>query len=151
QSARHCRSASTGFREVYRVISPRVNPSAFAGLLQRLSDGRSRLRAVIDDAGGHVPVSPKNVTELESRPLPWWATMPPGFFDPPAPDPVELTVPVTRSRQRVRRKPGPGRPSVMTDEMIKEATTMYASGEYTAAEIAEELGVSRSTIFRHLE
>jgi len=39
----------------------------------------------------------------------------------------------------------------MTDEMIEDAKKMHASGEYSAAEIARELGVSRSTIFRHLD
>lgn len=38
----------------------------------------------------------------------------------------------------------------MTDGMIKEAKEMYASGEHSAAEIAREFGVSRSTIFRYL-
>jgi len=38
----------------------------------------------------------------------------------------------------------------MTDEMIKEARQMHESGEYSAADIAWELGVSRSTVFRHL-
>ena len=39
----------------------------------------------------------------------------------------------------------------MTDEMIEDANEMFASGDYTGADIARELGVSRSTIFRYLE
>jgi DNA-binding transcriptional regulator LsrR (DeoR family) len=39
----------------------------------------------------------------------------------------------------------------MTDEMIKEARQMHASGEYTAADIAIDLGVSRATVFRYLK
>lgn len=38
----------------------------------------------------------------------------------------------------------------MTDDMIKDAQQMRATGDYTAADIARRLGVSRSTIFRHL-
>ena len=65
--------------------------------------------------------------------------------------PVEAAKRVSRNSVRVRRRPGPGRPSVMTDEMIRDANEMYASGEYTAEAIARELRVSRSTVFRYLE
>jgi len=43
-----------------------------------------------------------------------------------------------------------GRPSVMTPLKIRKARQMYAAGEYTVEAIAETLGVSRKTIYRHL-
>lgn len=86
------------------------------------------------------------------RPLPWWATVPlEVLFPPPKPPPARVDKPVRRRRESIRRRPGPGRPSVMTDDMIEDAKHMHKSGECSAAEIAQELGVSRATIFRYLK
>jgi DNA invertase Pin-like site-specific DNA recombinase len=43
-----------------------------------------------------------------------------------------------------------GRPSVMTAHKAQVAQEMYASGQYTVAAIANTLGVSRASIYRHL-
>jgi AcrR family transcriptional regulator len=43
-----------------------------------------------------------------------------------------------------------GRPSVLTGHKLEVAREMYASGQYTVAAIAEALGVSRASIYRHL-
>jgi DNA invertase Pin-like site-specific DNA recombinase len=43
-----------------------------------------------------------------------------------------------------------GRPSVMTAQKAKVAQEMYRSGRYTVAVIATTLGVSRASIYRHL-
>jgi predicted ArsR family transcriptional regulator len=40
---------------------------------------------------------------------------------------------------------------VMTDPKIKLAREMYASRQYTVAAIASTLGVSRASIYRHLD
>ncbi|PTL78792.1 TetR family transcriptional regulator [Vitiosangium sp. GDMCC 1.1324] len=50
-----------------------------------------------------------------------------------------------RRPARARR----GRPSTMSPEMAETAQRMYAEGA-TAEEIAEEMGVSRATVYRHL-
>ncbi|HEY8482008.1 MAG TPA: TetR family transcriptional regulator [Spirillospora sp.] len=50
-------------------------------------------------------------------------------------------------RPRRRR---PGRPSVMSGEKAELARRMYAAGELGVGEIAERLGVSRATVYRHL-
>ncbi len=50
-----------------------------------------------------------------------------------------------RSRGRVG-----GRPSVMTPDKTATARQMDESGEYTWDAIAEVIGVSRSTVYRHL-
>lgn len=50
-----------------------------------------------------------------------------------------------RSRGRVG-----GRPSVMTPDKTATARQMYESGDYTWDAIAEVVGVSRSTVYRHL-
>jgi DNA invertase Pin-like site-specific DNA recombinase len=44
-----------------------------------------------------------------------------------------------------------GRPSVMTAHKLKIAEEMYRSGQYTVAAIATTLGVSRASIYRHLD
>lgn len=44
-----------------------------------------------------------------------------------------------------------GRPSVMTADKNATARRMYSSGDYTVAAIASVLGVSRATVYRHLE
>jgi DNA invertase Pin-like site-specific DNA recombinase len=53
---------------------------------------------------------------------------------------------------RARGRTG-GRPSVMTSKKIEVARQMYTSKEpkHTVTEIAQVLGVSRATIYRHLE
>ena len=38
----------------------------------------------------------------------------------------------------------------MTPEKVKIAREMYASREYTVEAIAETIGVSRKTVYRHL-
>ncbi len=50
---------------------------------------------------------------------------------------------------RARGRKG-GRPPVMTPLKIKKAREMYNAGECTVEAIAETLGVSRKTIYRHL-
>jgi DNA invertase Pin-like site-specific DNA recombinase len=50
---------------------------------------------------------------------------------------------------RARGRHG-GRPSVMTAHKLRVAQEMYRSGHYTVAGIAEALGVSRASIYRHL-
>ena len=50
---------------------------------------------------------------------------------------------------RTRGRHG-GRPSVMTDHKLLVAQEMYRSGQYTVAAIANTLGVSRASIYRHL-
>jgi len=51
---------------------------------------------------------------------------------------------------RARGRTG-GRPAVMTEPKIKLAREMYASRQYTVAAIASALGVSRASIYRHLD
>jgi DNA invertase Pin-like site-specific DNA recombinase len=51
---------------------------------------------------------------------------------------------------RARGRTG-GRPAVMTEPKIKLAREMYASRQYTVAAIASTLGVSRASIYRHLD
>jgi DNA invertase Pin-like site-specific DNA recombinase len=51
---------------------------------------------------------------------------------------------------RARGRTG-GRPAVMTEPKIKLAREMYASRQYTVAAIAGALGVSRASIYRHLD
>jgi DNA invertase Pin-like site-specific DNA recombinase len=50
---------------------------------------------------------------------------------------------------RARGRHG-GRPSVMTAHKAQVAQEMYRSGQYTVAAIANTLGVSRASIYRHL-
>ena len=50
---------------------------------------------------------------------------------------------------RARGRKG-GRPSKMTPDKTKVAKQMLAAGEYTMAEIAAVLGVSRASIYRAL-
>jgi DNA invertase Pin-like site-specific DNA recombinase len=51
---------------------------------------------------------------------------------------------------RARGRQG-GRPSVMTAHKARVAQEMYRSGQYTVAAIATTLGVSRASIYRHLD
>jgi DNA invertase Pin-like site-specific DNA recombinase len=51
---------------------------------------------------------------------------------------------------RARGRVG-GRPSVMNSKKIERARKLYDSQDHTVAEIAEMLGVSVATIYRHLE
>jgi DNA invertase Pin-like site-specific DNA recombinase len=51
---------------------------------------------------------------------------------------------------RARGRAG-GRPAVMTQPKIRLAREMYASRQYTVAAIASTLGVSRASIYRHLD
>ena len=50
---------------------------------------------------------------------------------------------------RARGRHG-GRPSVMTAHKTRVAQEMYRSGQYTLSAIANTLGVSRASIYRHL-
>ena len=50
---------------------------------------------------------------------------------------------------RARGRRG-GRPSVMTPHKVAVARRMYDSGEHTVAAIAEVVGVSRASVYRHL-
>jgi DNA invertase Pin-like site-specific DNA recombinase len=51
---------------------------------------------------------------------------------------------------RARGRQG-GRPSLMTPDKLGIARAMYGEREHTIAEIAEVLGVSPATIYRHLD
>jgi DNA invertase Pin-like site-specific DNA recombinase len=44
-----------------------------------------------------------------------------------------------------------GRPSVMTAHKARVAQEMYRSGQYSVSVIAKTLGVSRASIYRHLD
>ena len=50
---------------------------------------------------------------------------------------------------RARGRRG-GRPSVMTAHKLQVAQELHGSGQYTVAAIAKTLGVSRASIYRHL-
>ncbi|MEU9509680.1 helix-turn-helix domain-containing protein, partial [Micromonospora sp. NPDC048170] len=50
---------------------------------------------------------------------------------------------------RGRRRPG--RPRAMGPEQIETARRMHAEGGHSADEIAAALGVSRATVYRHLD
>jgi DNA invertase Pin-like site-specific DNA recombinase len=50
---------------------------------------------------------------------------------------------------RARGRRG-GRPSVMTPHKLQVAQELFASGRYTVAAIAQTLGVSRASVYRHL-
>lgn len=50
---------------------------------------------------------------------------------------------------RARGRTG-GRPAVMTPAKLEVARQMHDAGTYTMAEIAETIGVGRSTLYRHL-
>ena len=51
---------------------------------------------------------------------------------------------------RARGRMGGRKPS-LTPKKVKVARRMYADGDSTVAEIAKVLGVSRATIYRHLD
>jgi DNA invertase Pin-like site-specific DNA recombinase len=51
---------------------------------------------------------------------------------------------------RARGRHG-GRPTVMTPEKVKLAREMYDAHEYSVETIAKTIGVSRMTVYRHLE
>ncbi len=53
------------------------------------------------------------------------------------------------SAARARGRRG-GRPPAMSGEQVAVARAMYDSHEHTTAKIAEVLGVSRATLYRHL-
>ncbi|MEC2983796.1 helix-turn-helix domain-containing protein, partial [Bacillus cereus] len=44
----------------------------------------------------------------------------------------------------------PGRPR-KPDEIVKRAIVMYQSGDYRLAQIKDETGISKSTLYRYLE
>jgi DNA invertase Pin-like site-specific DNA recombinase len=50
---------------------------------------------------------------------------------------------------RARGRKG-GRPSIMTAQKIKVARQMYEAGDSTVEDIAQTIGVSRKTVYRHL-
>ncbi|MER5335272.1 TetR family transcriptional regulator [Micromonospora sp. NPDC002717] len=45
----------------------------------------------------------------------------------------------------------PGRPRAMSPEQVEAARRMHAAGSHSADEIAAALGVSRATVYRHLD
>jgi DNA invertase Pin-like site-specific DNA recombinase len=51
---------------------------------------------------------------------------------------------------RARGRNG-GRPSVMSEDKLRVARELYDAREHTTAQIAELLGVSRATLYRHLQ
>lgn len=51
---------------------------------------------------------------------------------------------------RARGRMG-GRPKAMTRKQIKLAQSLHAAGDVSVSEICEQLGVSRSTLYRHLK
>jgi DNA invertase Pin-like site-specific DNA recombinase len=57
------------------------------------------------------------------------------------------TAGLAAARARGRRG---GRPSVLSGHKLQVAREMYCSGQYTVAAIADALGVSRASIYRHL-
>jgi len=61
--------------------------------------------------------------------------------------PASSAAPPARSASPRSRR---GRPAAMSAEMIETARRMHASGQYSAAEIADALSVSRATVYRHL-
>ena len=68
-----------------------------------------------------------------------------GCGSPPHPERTRAGLAAARARGRKG-----GRPSKMTPDKIKVAKQMLATGEYTMAEIAAVLGVSRASIYRAL-
>jgi DNA invertase Pin-like site-specific DNA recombinase len=51
---------------------------------------------------------------------------------------------------RVRGRHG-GRPPVLTGHKLEAARELYRSGQYTVSAIVKTLGVSRASIYRHLD
>ena len=51
----------------------------------------------------------------------------------------------------VRSRSGRGRPRALSAQDRARARELYGSGEYSAAEVAESLGVSRATAYRYLK
>jgi AcrR family transcriptional regulator len=58
------------------------------------------------------------------------------------------TVAATPDRVGRRR---PGRPRSMSPDQVRAARRMHGAGTHSADEIAAEFGVSRATVYRHLE
>lgn len=48
------------------------------------------------------------------------------------------------------RRRGAGRPPALTPELVRTARRLHAAGTHTVDEIAERVGVSRATLYRHL-
>ncbi|MFG3707058.1 TetR family transcriptional regulator [Micromonospora sp. NPDC047670] len=57
--------------------------------------------------------------------------------------------PADGGASRGRRRPG--RPRAMSPEQVETARRMHAEGSHSADEIAAALGVSRATVYRHLD
>jgi AcrR family transcriptional regulator len=49
------------------------------------------------------------------------------------------------------RAAGRGRPKVLSGEEVARVSGLYETGDYTAREIAERIGVSRATVYRYLK
>ena len=65
----------------------------------------------------------------------------------------DLIVERTRAGLQAARARGRvgGRPAVLTGEKLRVARQMYDSREYTVTAIADTLGISRATVYRHLQ
>ncbi|MEV0230124.1 helix-turn-helix domain-containing protein [Nonomuraea sp. NPDC050786] len=82
-----------------------------------------------------------------SDPVVMFADLPTEMLRPAVLAGVERLLEERPEPQQARRR---GRPGAMTPEAVERARRMHASGEHTAAEIARALGVSRATLYRHL-
>ncbi|MER5454775.1 TetR family transcriptional regulator [Micromonospora sp. NPDC002389] len=60
------------------------------------------------------------------------------------------TTPAAGPRPRAGRR-RPGRPRSMSPDQVSAARRMHLAGTHSADEIAAEFGVSRATVYRHLE
>ncbi|MER7000106.1 helix-turn-helix domain-containing protein [Streptomyces sp. NPDC000410] len=58
-------------------------------------------------------------------------------------------IPVTRPPSRARGRTGGQKPK-LGPRQVRLAREMYDSGDYTVQQIADEFGVTRPTIYRHL-
>lgn len=64
--------------------------------------------------------------------------------------PAAPTPPTRPTRPTPRRRRRAGRPPALDAAQAAEARRLHAAGTHTVTEIAEALGVSRATVYRHL-